>query len=253
MSSFAKAAKAQRKSHKERSQPQNRARFGLLEKGKDWKLRRDDFKDKQKHIKGLATRARDRNQDEFYHGMINAKTKGGIQSLTTGELQHFTADQLKVFKSQDANYVNFKRTQEKRKIDRLKQNLHLVAAADGSTPQNKHIIFTDSRKKVANFDPAKHFNTVDELVGRPSNRLTQKQLESQPVVAKVSSKQAKRTRRQQEATYKELSARIARERKIAAVAETLDLEKKLMGKGQRRKVSKKGEKPVYKWRRERKK
>eukprot|EP00045_Choanoeca_perplexa_P003720 m.33086 g.33086 ORF g.33086 m.33086 type:complete len:116 (-) comp12192_c0_seq16:623-970(-) len=75
MSSFAKAAKAQRKSHKERSQPQNRARFGLLEKGKDWKLRRDDFKDKQKHIKGLATRARDRNQDEFYHGMINAKTK----------------------------------------------------------------------------------------------------------------------------------------------------------------------------------
>jgi hypothetical protein len=49
-SSFTKAYKAARKEHRERSQPQRRKRLGLLEKGKDWALRREDF-----HKKVVAT------------------------------------------------------------------------------------------------------------------------------------------------------------------------------------------------------
>eukprot|EP00730_Choanoeca_flexa_P014747 TRINITY_DN6560_c0_g2_i2.p1 TRINITY_DN6560_c0_g2~~TRINITY_DN6560_c0_g2_i2.p1 ORF type:complete len:253 (+),score=86.97 TRINITY_DN6560_c0_g2_i2:116-874(+) len=251
MSSFAKAAKAQRKSHKERSQPLSRSKFGLLEKGKDWKLRRDDFKKKQRHIKSLANKARERNADEFYFGMISAKTTDGVQSLTTGELEHFTAEQLKVFKTQDHRYVQMKRTQEKNKIEKLQQNLHLMAATD-QTPQNKHIIFTDSKRKAAKFDPAKHFDTVPELVNRPSNRLKRRQLEAESLVEPLTGKQAKKAAKQQEQMYEELNKRIQRERKIASVAETLELEKNLMGKGRRQKVSKRGEKPVYKWKKERK-
>ncbi|EGD79991.1 hypothetical protein PTSG_10269 [Salpingoeca rosetta] len=75
MSSFAKAQKAGRKTHKERSQVSHRRKFGFLEKSKDWKLRREDFHFKQRRLKALAEKARNRNPDEFYFAMVNKRTQ----------------------------------------------------------------------------------------------------------------------------------------------------------------------------------
>lgn len=41
----------------------------------DWKKRRDDFHFKEKRLKALYEKARNRNPDEFYHAMTSSKTK----------------------------------------------------------------------------------------------------------------------------------------------------------------------------------
>ena len=69
--SFRKAIKG--KTHKERSQPRQRARFGLLEKHKDYVQRAQDYHKKEKRIKAFSEKAATRNPDEFYFGMVNEK------------------------------------------------------------------------------------------------------------------------------------------------------------------------------------
>ena len=63
-----------RKTHKERAQPSFRARYGLLEKKKDYKLRAIDYHRKEDKLKKLKTAAALKNPDEFYFKMINATT-----------------------------------------------------------------------------------------------------------------------------------------------------------------------------------
>jgi len=65
----------QRREHRERAQPAARARFGLLEKHKDYVQRAKNFHDKEKRILALKRRAAFRNPDEFYMKMNKAQTK----------------------------------------------------------------------------------------------------------------------------------------------------------------------------------
>ena len=63
-----------RRNHKERSQLAHRAKFGILEKHKDYVLRAKDYHSKQERINTLRRKAADRNKDEFYFGMVNQRT-----------------------------------------------------------------------------------------------------------------------------------------------------------------------------------
>ena len=66
------------RTYRERAQPQARAqKFGLLEKHKDYVQRARDYHRKQSELKRLKEKARFRNPDEFFHGMIHAETKVG--------------------------------------------------------------------------------------------------------------------------------------------------------------------------------
>ena len=67
MSSLRNAVK--RRTHKERSQPAERRKFGLLEKKKDYVLRARDFHKKEEALKVLRKKAANRNPDEFYFAM----------------------------------------------------------------------------------------------------------------------------------------------------------------------------------------
>ena len=63
------------RSHKERSQLSHRAKFGILEKHKDYVLRALDYHSKQDRIQRLRQKAADRNKDEFYFGMNKQRTR----------------------------------------------------------------------------------------------------------------------------------------------------------------------------------
>ena len=77
MASLRNAVK--RKTHKERSQPISRKKFGLLEKKSDYKLRARDYRRKKGRLRVLNEKAQYRNPDEFYFSMVKKKTIHGPQ------------------------------------------------------------------------------------------------------------------------------------------------------------------------------
>lgn len=247
MSSLRNAVK--RKTHKERSQPEARKKFGLLEKHKDYVLRAKDFNKKRDRIQALRLKAALRNPDEFYFGMNSVKTREGVHVLDNApKLDHDTAQ---LMKTQDLAYVNMKRAMDTKKSERLRANLHRLDEA----PSNKHTIFLDSKKEVKNFDVASHFGTAPELSGRAFNRPRVETLESGVVTGAKNRRELRKVLKQKDSAYKELTQREERTRKMTVAAAHLDVQRAVMNSGgTKRKIKDaEGDKPaVYQWKRERK-
>ena len=108
----------QRRNHKERSQPENRKRFGLLEKHKDYVERARDHHVKRDKLKRMRQKAADRNPDEFYHGMLSSRTRGGIQIASRGN-EALANDVVALLKPQDAGYLRKQLTTERKRVDNL--------------------------------------------------------------------------------------------------------------------------------------
>jgi U3 small nucleolar RNA-associated protein 11 len=194
----------QRKSHKERSQPAARTKWGLLEKHKDYVLRAQDFHRKNKALSVLKSKASFRNPDEFYFAMINAKTKKGVHIKERTET--FDSDLIKLLKTQDKNYVQYAKSLNAKKLEKLTAGSLLDLPGDLLPGENEpsrkrkanHVLFVDSQeegmlcwllypsngctskeeKTVKNFDPVEHFGTTPELVNQPWNRLKRETLET---------------------------------------------------------------------------
>ncbi len=151
-----------------RTHKRQRAGLGLLEKGKDWKLRRDDFHSKERRLRALTARARGRNEDEFYFAMKKQKTVGGVHQAARLDSRQYTADEIKLMNTQDVAYLTMRRTQERHKIERLRGQLHGLDAlgmeagdeddgADEAGPvalaanpaRGQHIVFVDTKDDCA--------------------------------------------------------------------------------------------------------
>ncbi|KIK30314.1 hypothetical protein PISMIDRAFT_58857, partial [Pisolithus microcarpus 441] len=92
------------RSHKERGQLAHRARFGLLEKHKDYVLRARDYHAKQERINRLRRKAADRNKDEFYFAMNKERTVEGVHIQERGN-KPMPMDMVKLLKTQDEGYI----------------------------------------------------------------------------------------------------------------------------------------------------
>lgn len=122
----------QRRNHKERSQPGNRRKFGLLEKHKDYVERARDHHAKQEKLQRLQQKAALRNADEFNFGMIKSATnnlldraRGGKhhQNRTGTNTLDLSNDLVAILKSQDLGYLrNVARIEEKR-IEQIKDDI----------------------------------------------------------------------------------------------------------------------------------
>ena len=302
MSSLRNAVK--RITHKERSQPQARSHLGLLEKKKDYRQRSHDYKSKQAAIKAMRIKAANRNPDEYYMGMNSAKVDGmsGNNSgrhVKTDERRRkdleekgLGADAIRIMKDQDLSYVRMQRIMDNRKIEKLQSSLHYLTGGDGDdkiSKKRKHTVFIDGN--VDEFDAAKHFDTVPELVDRAFNRprvealekeamkklgrkvtaadlnddyydddsdeepkqLSEKQLKKQK---KVQRHLERRVAKSRSAAYTEMEMRNERVQKLKAAEDALVVEKQRGMKGRKRKIAgADGEDgiPQYKWRRKRQK
>uniref|UniRef100_A0A0D6QXT8 U3 small nucleolar RNA-associated protein 11 n=1 Tax=Araucaria cunninghamii TaxID=56994 RepID=A0A0D6QXT8_ARACU len=229
MSSLRNAVK--RWTHKERAQPAERSRFGLLEKHKDYVLRARDFHKKEETIRKLQEKAAFRNPDEFYFKMINTRTVDGVhrpQSLG----KTYSTEEALLMKTQDIGYMAQKAQSEKKKVERLSSVLHYI----DNPPSNKHIYFAENREEAKELEPL--VRSSEEKAVVPSN-----------LPSRIKKKTA--------SAYKELEERKRRANEMQNMVMEMNLRKELMGKGRKRKlrddeivVPTSG--PVYKWRRERK-
>ncbi|KAI6047820.1 u3 small nucleolar RNA-associated protein 11 [Pisolithus marmoratus] len=115
-----------RRSHKERGQLAHRARFGLLEKHKDYVLRARDYHAKQDRLNRLRRKAADKNKDEFYFAMNKERTAEGVHIQDRGN-KSMPMDMVKLLKTQDEGYVRTMRAAGLKKIEKLKNQLTSLA------------------------------------------------------------------------------------------------------------------------------
>lgn len=252
MSSLRNAVK--RVAHKERSQPEARQKMGLLEKHKDYVLRSRDYHKKQDYLKTLKKKAADRNPDEFYFKMHNAKVTNGVHK-TIDSSKSLDTSVVKHFKTQDIGYLIHKKAVNEKKMDKMKSSLHMI----GDKAVRSHKIFLDDAQQVEDFDLATHFGTTQALSKQAYNRVKvetiEKQVDSMPAPSASQLKKATDTR---DKAYKELDKRSKRAANLDSTIKKLSDQKNVMGKGSKRKLSssKDGEgesdaPAVYKWKRER--
>ncbi|KAI1136042.1 U3 small nucleolar RNA-associated protein 11 [Hypoxylon sp. FL0543] len=128
----------QRRVHRERAQPQERQRLGLLEKHKDYSLRAKDFNKKKAQLRALRQKAADRNEDEFYFGMMSRRGPG--DALSRGKRWTGTVDgdrgskvmdldTVRLLKTQDVGYVRTVRSAALKEVRALEER---VVALGGS-------------------------------------------------------------------------------------------------------------------------
>ncbi|EOA17968.1 hypothetical protein CARUB_v10006383mg [Capsella rubella] len=115
-----------RPAHKERSQPQARKRFGILEKHKDYVIRAKAFHKKQDTLKILRQKAAFKNPDEFNFKMINSKTVDGY---------HRSKDEVNKYSAEE-------------KIDKLTASLQCT---EGQSSR-RHVYFAEDREEARELD-----------------------------------------------------------------------------------------------------
>jgi U3 small nucleolar RNA-associated protein 11 len=236
-----------RRSHRERAQPSNRKKFGLLEKHKDYIERSKDYKKKRTIIKTLKKKASERNPDEFYFKMKNSQVVDGVHTKITKNLD---IDTIKLLKTQDLNYIIHKKVIDDHKVEKLKSNLHFI----GKEKTGKHSIFLDSTKEAEVFEANyenKNTNTDSVNVAKSNSSSASKSISTPCISKQTKAKVVKKVN----SSYKELEARIERSDKLTKAYNQLSLQRNLMGNGSKRKLvikdSNENETVVYKWKRQR--
>jgi hypothetical protein len=247
----------QRRNHKERAQPVEREKWGLLEKRKDYKLRAADHKQKKQKLKLLSEKARDRNPDEFSFKMMSSKVdKQGRKVADRGNLA-LSMDVVKLLKTQDAGYIRTMLQMVRKERQELEQKLVLEedevrALRDGDkTKSGKHRVYVDDEEEQQSFDPDSWFgkgqeipdqaaqnehlqfegyseeDEEEEVATRPKT-LTKKQLEAQEL-AKRQKRAFNKTRDQaQSRTAYKLEMIKKREKELAAAEKELEFQRAKM-------------------------
>lgn len=234
MSAWKKAAKAHQKVHAERHQPEDRKHLGILEKKKDYIKRAKDKNEKKETLKLLKKRALNKNPDEFYHHMINSKTEKGMHFDKETEDED-TPEQIKLMKSQDLKYIVTKRNQERKKIEKMQAQLHLISV--DMEPVNTHIYFDKETKRAAKERENK--NLLDHEISVDEDALI-------------------KSTNQKKQLYHELAKRINREKELTIIQQKLEVQRHIASKSSvlpPKKINKGGKyrAPVYVWQYERKK
>ena len=257
MSSLRNAVK--RITHKERGQPQKRSHLGILEKKKDYKGRAVDYHRKQDRLNSMRERASMRNPDEFYFGMHNSKVENGKHRRTEEAErklfeQEIGLETVRIMKDQDLQYVRTQRQKDKKKIQKLQSNLHLLDGINNG--QRKHTVFVDSKEDVDSFDTAEFVNKSSEERLRKAAEAVAANFKTKEEAVKWAKEQrkiAKRAAKARAAAYEELNERTTRVEAMRRAEAHLETERMVAAKGRKRKIkgAENGEPAVYKWRRKR--
>ncbi|KAI2614910.1 U3 small nucleolar RNA-associated protein 11 [Hypoxylon sp. NC1633] len=136
-----------RRVHRERAQPKERQRLGLLEKHKDYSLRAKDFNKKKAQLRALRQKAADRNEDEFYFGMMSRKGPGN--KLSQGKRWTGTVDgdrgnkvldmdTVRLLKTQDVGYVRTVRNVALKEVKALEERVVGLGGSLDAQEQQKY-------------------------------------------------------------------------------------------------------------------
>lgn len=190
------------KAYRERAQPQSRAKHGLLEKHKDYKLRAADHNEKKRKLRALQQKASERNADEFYFGMMTAKTdtKSGRKQQEDGGRGNTAMSQevVRLLKTQDAGYLRTMLQRARKEREKLEQEILVLDNEEGGRLQAlregqekngpdsdddfdmigidddkhgpKHTVFVEDEVEQGTFEAEEWFDTDEKGLAQTYNR-----------------------------------------------------------------------------------
>ncbi|KAG9958643.1 U3 small nucleolar RNA-associated protein 11, partial [Aureobasidium melanogenum] len=157
----------QRRNHKERAQPLERQKWGLLEKHKDYSLRAKDHNEKKRRLKVLREKAAQRNPDEFAFGMITRTTKKGVQQSTRGKDNGSQApmnmDIVKLLKTQDAGYLQTVLQQTRRAREKIEKQAVLMTTGVDASSISKRKVFDENGELIEETKKQPAFEDDDDM------------------------------------------------------------------------------------------
>ncbi|KAF2268376.1 U3 small nucleolar RNA-associated protein 11 [Lojkania enalia] len=170
------AAHIQRRNHKERAQPLEREKWGLLEKRKDYKLRAADHKEKRKRLKLLKQKAQDRNPDEFSFKMMSSSVDASGRKVADRGNKALRTDVVKLLKTQDVGYVRTmlqvvrkERKELEEKVLLGDEEVHTLRDGEEAR-RGKHTVFVGDKEVQRGFKAEEWFGTSGDGVERVWNR-----------------------------------------------------------------------------------
>ncbi|KAG5518778.1 hypothetical protein PMAC_002749 [Pneumocystis sp. 'macacae'] len=248
----------QRRNHRERAQPVERQKWGLLEKPKDYRLRALDYRSKQLRLKRLREKAAEKNPDEFYFGMMREKTKDGIVYVNRGN-PVLSDENVRLLKTQDSAYIKIMQRIENEKIkkleERMQENIHVTYNRTG-----KHYYFIDEADLQYQDKYVKEQENKDicrQILKKSTNELFKSEDQSE---AFFNENNIQSTQIPPESTLpanskllRELESRKKRVTQLSVLAKHINLHRNLQTKGERKKIGTSQDGiPIYKWKLERK-
>ncbi|KAI4765234.1 U3 small nucleolar RNA-associated protein 11 [Aureobasidium sp. EXF-8845] len=157
----------QRRNHKERAQPLERQKWGLLEKHKDYTLRAKDHNEKKRRLKLLREKAAQRNPDEFAFGMISRTTKKGVQQSTRGKdngsQTPMSQDVVKLLKTQDLGYLQTVLQQTRRAREKIEKQVVLVKTGVDASMLSKRVVFDEEGQVVEEMGVLSDFEDDEDM------------------------------------------------------------------------------------------
>lgn len=196
----------QRRNHKERAQPLERAKWGLLEKRKDYTLRAADHKQKKRKLNALKQKASERNDDEFYFGMMSNSSKGGVKVAKRGEEnsggvggagRSLSVEVVRLMKTQDVAYLRTVLQSTVRERERLgREVVVLEEGVDVQREGRNKVVFGDDGEAIAAYpspprdddDDLADLDGLDDLEGMDEDGISEPE---EPNAAKPMTKEEK--------------------------------------------------------------
>ncbi|KAG9235926.1 putative U3 small nucleolar RNA-associated protein 11 [Amylocarpus encephaloides] len=203
----------QRRNHRERGQPEERKKLGLLEKHKDYSLRAADHNLKKRKLKNLKQKVLEKNPDEFYFGMLSRQGPSTMGKNRTGTINGdrgnsvLSLEAVRLLKTQDVGYVRTVRNTARKDVQGLEQQLALIKSSPSNHPTNideddwdrpktkvKKIVFADAEEMESKvqeaegeLDDLEQDNTnitIEEKAIRKTQRLARVKVEHKLQVAR---------------------------------------------------------------------
>ncbi|MCJ1246956.1 hypothetical protein MMC30_004167 [Trapelia coarctata] len=249
----------QRRNHKERAQPLERQKWGVLEKHKDYSLRAADYNAKKARLKALRQKAAERNPDEFHFAMMSSKTDNHGRKITDRGNKALSTDTVKLLKTQDAAYLRTMGQKTRRAREKVEMEYVLGdgvgkinVVGGGSRKAAEKIVFVGTKEEqreyalngkkaepgkrdLEDIDPEDMMMDGQEGVEDGADDLPPLQpkqskalLEAQESAQRERRALRKQHKREQEARRSKLEALKTRERELFAAEQELEIQRAKM-------------------------
>ncbi|MCJ1386416.1 hypothetical protein MMC17_009542 [Xylographa soralifera] len=241
----------QRRNHKERAQPLERSKWGVLEKHKDYSLRAKDYNAKKARLKALRHKAAERNPDEFHFAMMSSSTHNGGQRVADRGNKALSMEVVKLLKTQDAAYLRTVAQKTRRARERLEEEFVLSGEGKGSGVRvlgkaekgGQKVVWVGSREEQKRWGEEDIEAETDEVAAEERDSLDEEDIEitlqskQAPRKALIEAQKSalhagralrKRHKREQEARRSKLEALKIREKDLMTAEHELEMQRAKM-------------------------